>query len=72
MEWLAGVGAPSGGGNMDDYSMVGGLVGAVEALCEPSELQLELKRKNKFVENRGRIIVILNLKKFVAFPALFH
>jgi len=64
MKSLASVGPPV---KKPDCSVMLGLVSAVEALCDPtpSQEQALASRAGRNVENKGRIICITQLRKFV-------
>jgi len=63
MQALGHVGPPNPQSGEDEYSMMHGLSQAIEALCEPSEAQME--KDQDLVENRGRIICLTSAKRWV-------
>ncbi|KAL3853650.1 hypothetical protein ACJMK2_017180 [Sinanodonta woodiana] len=65
MNNLAAVGPPKEE-EVEDYDVVSGLTKAIEVMCQPSDLQNTLRTSladnEAYVENRGRIICLTNLK----------
>ncbi|GAB1610976.1 integrator complex subunit 13 [Argonauta hians] len=63
---LARIGPASSGGSEEEYDVMHGLSTAIEVLCEPSEIQHELRtslsESSSNVLNRGRIICLTSVK----------
>ena len=61
MNSLAKFGPPEGG---DDLEIVHGLTHAIEVMCQPTDMQSELRDSEETdIENKGRIICVSSHKK---------